>query len=68
MGVRIDESGKHNLAFAIDFNDGRAILLQPRIAERIFAGTDGNNLSSQAEHGSVFNHAHFIQVDATAGT
>ena len=61
MGVGIDEAGQHDLAFAVDLDDCLAILLQPGIAEGVFAFADGDNLSAEAEHGAVFDDAKFFE-------
>ena len=42
------------------------ILFQPGIAQRILSGADGNDLSAEAQDGSVFDDAKFFQVGAAA--
>jgi hypothetical protein len=68
MSVGVDESGKDNLAFAINLDDGLTVLLEPRITHRVFAFTDGNNLTSEAKHGSVFDDAQFVELRPAART
>ena len=57
MSVGIHETGQNDLVLAVDFNDGRAIFLQPGIVEGILGLTNRNNLSSDAKHRRVFNNS-----------
>ena len=53
MRVRIDKTRQDDATAAVDLDDFLAILLQPRIAQRVFGAADGNNLAADAENGSV---------------
>ncbi len=57
MGVGIDEAGKHHASATVDLDNLLAILLQPRIAKSVFCGANRDDLSGEAEHGSVLNDA-----------
>ncbi len=58
MGVGIDEAGKHHASATVDLDNLLAILLQPRIAKSVFCGANRDDLSGEAEHGSVLNDSH----------
>lgn len=62
----IDEAGKHDFAGAVDLGDLLAMFFDPGIAESVFGGTDGDDLAAEAENGSVFNDAEFLQCGAAA--
>jgi len=57
VGVRIDEAGKDDAVAAIDLGDALAVLLDPRVAQRVFRLADGDDLAAEAEDGGVFNNA-----------
>ena len=59
--MRIHESGKNDLACTIDLDDPLAILLEPGVAQRIFALANGDNLASDAKHGGVLDDAEFAE-------
>ena len=59
MSMRIDEAGQDHASAAVDLRDSLAILLQPRIAQRIFCGANRDDLSPKTEHRSVLNDSEF---------
>ena len=64
----INESGQDDFARAVDLGDFLAILLQPRIAQGVFGGADGNDLSAEAEHGGIFDDAELFEVGTASRT
>src|SRR5208282_6291429 len=66
MGVRIDESRKHDFADAVDFANLFAILLYPGVVERVFGLANGNDLAAHAEDRAVFDQAEATEVASTA--
>ena len=65
--MRVHESGQDDLSGAIDLDNFFAILLDPRIAQRVFGLADGDNLSADAQHRAVFDDAEFSEIGAAAG-
>ena len=65
MGIH--EAGQDDFTGAVDLSDFLAVLLQPGIAQGVFGGADGNDLSAEAEDRAVFDDAEFVEVGTTAG-
>jgi len=57
--VRIDKPRQDNFARAVDLGNFLAILLQPGIAQRIFRGADGDDLTAEAQDRAIFDDAEF---------
>jgi hypothetical protein len=59
MSVRIDEAGQNYAAAAIGLLYFLAILLKPRIAQRVFGAANRDDLSANAEYSSIANDSEF---------
>jgi hypothetical protein len=59
MSVRIDEAGQNYAAAAVNLGYFPMILLKPRIAKRIFGAANRDDLSANAEYGSIANDSEF---------
>src|SRR6266567_4632725 len=64
--VRIDETGEHDLASAIDLDDFAAMFFEPRIAQCFLSCADRNDLATEAQESAVFDDAEFLEVRGTA--
>ena len=49
-------------AGAVDLDDRPAILLQPRIAQRVPGCADRNYLAAEAQDGAIFDDIQFLQI------
>ena len=62
MRVRVYTSWNYDLPGGIDLIDLLAMLLNPGIAERLFGGANGDNLSADGENCGVFDDTEFIEL------
>jgi hypothetical protein len=68
MRVRIYEAGQNQFARAVDLGDLSAISLDPRVAQSVFGGPDGDDLSVQAQHRAILDDAEMSQVRSAPRT
>lgn len=64
--MRIDESGQNDFARAIDLSNFLSILLQPRVAQRVFGRADRNDLPAKAQNRTVLDNVEFFEARAAA--
>ena len=55
--MRIHETRQYDFSRAVDLGNTLAVLLSPRIAQRVFRLAPGNNLPANAQHRAVFDNA-----------
>ena len=55
-----------DFARTVNLSELAAVLLEPGIAQRVFAFAHGNNLASETKQGSVFDDAEFFELRSTA--
>jgi hypothetical protein len=66
MGMRINKTGKNNLAFTVELDHFPTIPFQPGIAKSVSGFAYGDDFAAKAEDSSVFDYAELFESGAAA--